>query len=111
MRRRGSACGVGQAGRKTFAMMNRASLDRLTQDLLSCLGEDPGLIGALVAETGLDPADLRRLASGAPLDLSVALVDFICADDARLVDFSSRSGWPVERIAYARAALEAGQLR
>ncbi|WP_169712117.1 DUF3572 family protein [Paracoccus contaminans] len=92
-------------------MMNRDSLDRLTQDLLDYLGEQPALVGALAADTGLDPADLRRLARGAALDLSVALVDFICGDDSRLLAFCAHSGWAPERVAYARAALEAGQLR
>lgn len=92
-------------------MMNRDTLDRLTQDLLDYLGEQPALVAALATETGLDPADLRRLARGAALDLSVALVDFICGDDSRLLAFCERSGWAPDRVAYARAALEAGQLR
>lgn len=92
-------------------MMTRETLDRLTRDLLSDLADSPDEISALVAETGLMPADLRQLAETAPLDLSVALVDFVCASDARLAGFCARSGWPVERVAYARAALDAGELR
>lgn len=92
-------------------MMTRDALDRLTGDLLADLAGSHELIDALVAETGLVPADLRRLAQAAPLDLSVALVDFICASDERLTAFCDRSGWAPDRVAYARAALEAGHLR
>lgn len=92
-------------------MMNRDALGRLTQNILDHLVTDAGLIGSLVAETGLDPGDLHLLAQAAPLDLSAALVDFISADDPRLLDFCAAFGWAPERVAYARAALEAGQLR
>lgn len=91
--------------------MNRDALDRLTQDILNHLAADPDLIGSLVAETGLNPPDLQRLARVAPLDLSVALVDFVSAVDSRLLAFCDASGWAPDRVAYARAALEAGQLR
>lgn len=92
-------------------MMTPESLDQLTSDLLANLAETPNLIKTLVSETGLDPSDLRRMSSSSTRDLSVALIDFICADDNRLSNFCEQSGWPIARVAYARAALEAGQLR
>ena len=52
--------------------------------------------------------DLRRLAARTPEDLAAALLDFICGDDARLIGFAEASGWTAARVAYARAALEAG---
>lgn len=89
-------------------MISRATLDQLTQDLLAHLAASPDLVGALSAETGLAPGDLRRLAARTPEDLAAALLDFICGDDSRLIGFAEASGWPAARVAYARAALEAG---
>lgn len=88
-------------------MTTDITLEHLTQDILAELGESPELITALVSETGLVPTDLRRLAAGAPHDLSIALVDFICADDDRMTGFCARRGWAVDRLARIRAMLEA----
>lgn len=91
--------------------MNSEALDRLTADILTSLGNAPELIEALVAESGLDPADLRRMAGSSGRELSTALLDFICGNDERLMGFCDSSGWPVQRVIYAREALEAGALR
>ena len=73
-----------------------------------------------VAEAQGDPAQVLEAAvdgldgavGGAHVevgeDLAAALFDFICGDDARLIGFAEASGWPTARVAYARAALEAG---
>lgn len=88
--------------------MTRETLDRLTDDLIADLATSPDLLEALVAESGLVPHDLRLMARDAPLGLAAALIDFITRDDARLTGFAARSGWPADRVDYARQALDAG---
>ena len=55
--------------------------------------------------------DLRRLAADRSDDLAAALLDFICAADSRLEQFAVNAGWQPDKVAYARAALENGQIR
>ena len=76
-------------------MISRNSLDALAEAILAHLAENPELVEALVAETGLMPADLRRLAAEPTTDFATALLDFICASDDRLVAFAAASGWSV----------------
>lgn len=92
-------------------MISRNSLDSLAEAILAHLSRCPDLVEALVAETGLDPADLRALAAGPTSDFASALVDFICATDDRLSAFSDASGWPQATVAHTREALAAGVLR
>ena len=83
-------------------------------ELARALGVSPRTIWrdmAVMAETGLQPGDLRRLAADRSDDLAAALLDFVCAADARLEEFAARAGWQPEKVAYARAALENGQIR
>ncbi len=92
-------------------MISRNSLDALAEAILAHLAENPELVEALVAETGLMPADLRKLAAEPTTDFATALLDFICASDDRLVAFASASGWSETRVAHTREALAAGVLR
>ena len=92
-------------------MITRVTLDQLTSDIMAQLAESPALVSELMAETGLQPGDLRRLAADRSDDLAAALLDFVCAADARLEEFAARAGWQPEKVAYARAALENGQIR
>jgi len=92
-------------------MIARSSLDTLAEAILGHLAQCPDLIEALVAETGLDPSDLRALAAQSTTDFASALVDFICASDDRLAAFSAASGWPEATVAHTREALAAGVLR
>jgi len=92
-------------------MISRTSLDTLAAAILAHLAEHPDLVEALVAETGLMPADLRRLAAEPTTDFATALLDFICASDDRLTGFAATSGWPETTVAHTREALAAGALR
>lgn len=92
-------------------MISRSSLDALAGAILAHLAGNPDLVEALVAETGLMPADLRRLAAEPTTDFAAALVDFICATDDRLMAFAAVSGWPEATVAHTREALAAGVLR
>lgn len=86
-------------------------LDDLAQAILAHLGACPDLVEALIAETGMMPTDLRRLAGDPGTGLAVALVDFICATDDRLVAFAQGAGWQPAEVDRIRQALEAGILR
>ena len=92
-------------------MISRAALDELAQAILAHLAQCPDLVEALVAETGLMPADLRRMAAEPTTDFATALLDFICATDDRLTDFAAASGWSATTVARTREALAAGVLR
>ncbi|WP_134724700.1 DUF3572 family protein [Paracoccus luteus] len=73
------------------------------------LAQDPDLLGQLCAETGLSPADLRDTA-GQPGFVG-AMLDFIAADDRRLLDFAAEAGVAPDAVARLRAAVEAGIVR
>lgn len=92
-------------------MISRSSLDALAEAILGHLAHCPDLIEALFAETGLDPADLRVLATEPSIDFAAALLDFICASDDRLSAFAAASGWSETTVAHTREALSAGVLR
>ena len=89
-------------------MIDRKSLDVLAQAILDHLLRNPDLIGALVAESGLLPGDLRGLAADPTPAFATALVDFICASDERLTGFAAESGWPPLKVAQMREALSCG---
>ena len=89
-------------------MIDRKSLDLLAQAILDHLSRNPDLIGALVAESGLRPVDLRGLAADPTPAFATALVDFICAGDERLTGFAAESGWPPLEVAQMREALSGG---
>lgn len=89
-------------------MIDRKSLDLLSQAILDHLSANPELIGALVAESGLLPGDLRYLAADPTPAFGAALVDFICTTDERLAAFSAESGWAQQTVAHMREALSAG---
>lgn len=74
--------------------------------ILLHLADDPELIAQLCTETGLDPADLR--ASTGDAGFVAAMLDFIAADDRRLLDFAASQGVAPETIARLRQAVEAG---
>lgn len=92
-------------------MISRTSLDTLAGAILAHLADNPDLVEALVAETGLMPADLRRLVAEPTTDFAAALLDFICATDDRLTGFAAASDWSATAVAQTRDALAAGVLR
>jgi hypothetical protein len=57
----------------------------LCDDILGWLAQDPARLGRFLADTGLAPQDLRpAMAQG---DLDLPLIDFLLADEARLLEF------------------------
>lgn len=89
-------------------MITEAELAALADAAIIHLAADPELMSALMGASGLDPAQLRQAAERP--ELAAALLDFLCETDQRLFDFARSAGIRAERIAYARAALEAGQV-
>lgn len=92
-------------------MSSRQSLDALTDAILTQLAACPDLVESLIAETGIAPSGLRRLAADPTTAFASAMVDFICTTDDRLIAFSAASGWPAAEVERMRQMLEAGILR
>ena len=87
-------------------MITAAEISTLADAAILHLAADPELLAALLATSGLRPQDLRGAASRP--DFAAALLDFMCESDERLLAFAGTAGMRPERIAHARAALEAG---
>jgi hypothetical protein len=76
---------------------------------LAALGHlvaDEAALSRLMAETGIDPGDLKARA-GEPALLG-AVLDFIFADEGLLLDFCRAEGLSVNAVIKARAALPGG---
>jgi hypothetical protein len=71
------------------------------------LADDHARIGAFLAATGMTPADLRNAAGEAGFLLAV--IDFLMADEALLLDCCARSTSRPRPPAAARAALPGGE--
>jgi hypothetical protein len=82
--------------------------EAIAHDGLLWLVNSPELAGRFLAETGAGPADLRA-GAGDPAFLG-ALLDFLLADEARLVAFATEVGIDPAEPARARAALPGGDL-
>ena len=61
---------------------------------------------ALIETSGASPGDLRRI-SGEP-DFAAFILDFLLADDRRVLDFAAAEGIAPEMVGRVRARLEAG---
>lgn len=86
--------------------MHRESAHILALQALAFVAADEDLLGALLAQTGLSPQDLRRRA-GAP-ELLASVADFLMAEDARVLAFAAAAGVKPEMVARMRAALPGG---
>lgn len=89
-------------------MISHAELSGMTEAAIMHFAANPDLLAELMAASGLQAQDLR--AAAYRTEFAVAILDFLCESDQRLLDFARASGLRPERIAYARAALEAGQV-
>ncbi len=68
------------------------------------LAEDERRLGRFLAETGLDPATLRR-SMGKP-ELLIPVLAYLLADESQLLVFAAGAGLPPEDIGKAHALLE-----
>jgi hypothetical protein len=73
------------------------------QDALIWLAGQPEALGALLAASGLAPADVRARA-GDPEFLGFVL-DFVLGSDATVLEFARATGLAADAPARARAAL------
>jgi hypothetical protein len=78
------------AGRSQRSAVSPLTAEALARDGLLWLVNSPELAGRFLAETGAGPADLRA-GAGDPAFLG-ALLDFLLADEARLVAFATEVG-------------------
>lgn len=76
------------------------------RDVLIWLADQPETLGAFLGESGLAPDELRRRATD-PEFLGF-LLDFVLADEARLLEAAAATDIPPERLARLRAALPGG---
>ncbi|MDO5705644.1 MAG: DUF3572 domain-containing protein [Paracoccus sp. (in: a-proteobacteria)] len=75
----------------------------LAVEALGFIAADPDLTQAMLANAGLRPEDLRRLASSP--DLAQFVLDFVLDDDGRVLDFAAHAGVRPESVMAARTVL------
>ena len=86
-------------------MISHAELSGMTEAAIMHFAANPDLMAELMAASGLQAQDLR--AAAYRTEFAAAILDFLCESDERLLHFARSAGFRPERIAYARAALEA----
>lgn len=89
-------------------MTRQETAQTLALQCLAWLAADDERLGAFLAETGIDPAALRRRA-GDPL-LLAAVMDHLLAEDARLLDCAAALSVAPEHLAGIRVALPGGDV-
>lgn len=89
-------------------MFRRESAHVLALQALSYLAADDDLLLPFLAQSGLDPAGLRDRAEDP--QLLAAVVDFLMAEDARVLGFAAAAGIRPEAVLQLRAALPGGDL-
>lgn len=82
---------------------SRQPAEDLAMTVLLHVLQNPDLAERLLAESGLQ-AEALRGAAGDP-EFRVSVLEFLLADDARVVDFSRASGIRPEEVLAARTAL------
>jgi hypothetical protein len=73
---------------------------------LGWIAADAEQLTAFLQAGGLDPADLR--ARAADPEMLAAVLDFVLAEDARVLDFAVHVGVRPDRVVAARALLPGG---
>lgn len=81
--------------------------ERTAIDVLIWLTERPDDLSAFLTATGVNPGDISGLA-GTP-GFHLALLDFLLAEDARVLAFAADHNLRPESLAAARATLPGGQ--
>lgn len=77
----------------------------IADEALDHLARDPDLLGALMAQSGLDPAGLRALLGRQDGEAAALALDFILEQDARVLALAQAAGIAPARVAMARAVL------
>jgi len=84
-------------------LMNEDAAATLALDALAFVAASEGALDRLVAESGIDPASLRERA-GEP-GVLVAVLDFLLANEALLVEFCDGGSGDVRAVHIARHVL------
>ena len=100
---RNSTSRASSSPRSARPALDEAALDRLAGDALTYLAADPDRFDRFFAVTGLSVNTLRQ-AAGTPAFVS-HLVDYLAADERRLVAFAAETGRDPAAIEAVRAAL------
>ena len=87
--------------------MDRRKSEAIALEALGWLAADPDLVGAFLAEAGTGPEALRARARE-PEFLGFVL-DFLLAEDARVIAFCGAAGLPFDALMRARGALPGGE--
>ena len=74
---------------------------------LAFVAADDSLVTALMEASGMAPGDLRRIA--AQPEFAGFILDFLLAEDRRLLDFAAAEGLVPEAVVRVRARLEGGR--
>ncbi|CAN5604802.1 DUF3572 domain-containing protein [soil metagenome] len=88
--------------------MQRQAAEDIAREALIWLAAEPGRMARFLAETGAAPASLGGLARD-PGFLG-AVLDFVLADEARLLAFAAACGIAPDAPARARRAMPGGDL-
>lgn len=89
-------------------MFRRESAHVLALQALAFVAADEDLLLPFLAQSGLDPAALRARAEDP--QLLAGVVDFLLAEDARVLAFAAGAGIRPEALITLRAALPGGDL-
>ncbi|MBM3608219.1 MAG: DUF3572 family protein [Alphaproteobacteria bacterium] len=87
--------------------MNLQGAETIAVQALAWLAEEPGRIGGFLAQSGIDPASLRK-AAGEPAFLA-AILDHLCQNEPDLLTFAANAGLSPMEIDRARLILAGPQ--
>ncbi|MBE2274967.1 MAG: DUF3572 domain-containing protein [Rhodobacteraceae bacterium] len=87
-------------------MFEQESAQILAIRALAFLAADDDLLLPFLAQTGLDPEELRARAEDP--HLLAAVVDFLLSEDSRVLAFAAEAGIRPEAVLALRAALPGG---
>ncbi|MGD9806185.1 MAG: DUF3572 domain-containing protein [Hyphomicrobiaceae bacterium] len=92
--------------RRRPGRMSRDAAEGIAAQALLFLAEDSGRLGRFLADTGLDPRELRtRMQDHGTL---AAAVGYLLADESALLAFAANAGLKPEDVASAEVALGGG---
>jgi hypothetical protein len=94
---------AGKAGRKS--LISRKDGEEVAVKALGFLAAEPDRLSRFLDVSGLGPHNLR--AAAADPGFLLAVLDYLLADEPLLCAFAADEGFPPERIAAVRAAMEA----
>ncbi len=89
-------------------MTAQENADAMALQVFGWLLDDPALRDAFLSETGVSPSDLPQLLKTG--HFLAAVMDFLLADDRRVLDFCAAADLKPDAAVQARAHLPGGDL-